>query len=229
MAAGEQLTVVLHLPQVEGVVQNPSDRSHGEQPGFNGEVTLRVGKLVHVPGAESLVIEPAGQLGQGRGPGGISLEQLAYRRSFLWVDVETSRVFRVTFSCLSPRTFSQQGWYPKGIPPRWRPCLARLDMPFFTWVASMSEKNSPKDPNVRATSLPSAVDQSRFSVMDTSPTPCWFRMATDSSSTLRFLAQRSRVWTTTTSNWPLLVSSRSCRNMGRLAMESEWADFPSSR
>ena len=54
-------------------------------------------------------------------------------------------------------------------------------------------------------------------------------MVRDSRVILRFRDQRSRVWTTTTSNSCRVTSSSSFLKTGRRAMASTWADFPSSR
>jgi hypothetical protein len=59
-----------------------------------------------------------------------------------------------------------------------------------------------------------------LSVMDTRATLFRPRMANDPKATLALRDQRSRVWTTTSLKRLCVASSRSCRNTGRLPMES---------
>jgi hypothetical protein len=51
---------------------------------------------VHIPGPESLVIQPDGKLAQGGIPTGIPIEQLGHCWPFYEVNMNSSRMLRVT-------------------------------------------------------------------------------------------------------------------------------------
>ena len=48
-------------------MQDAPDRGGGEEPGAGGQVAVGIGELVHVAGAEALLVEPGCQLAQGGG------------------------------------------------------------------------------------------------------------------------------------------------------------------
>ena len=70
-------------------------------------------------------------------------------------------------------------------------------------------------------SLPWEFELSRDSVMECSSTPFSLRILTLRKRTSVLRAHRSRVWTTTRSNWPVEASLRSSRKTGRLLTESD--------
>ncbi len=92
-----------HQSDIEWVVQDAPYRRYGEKPWTSNKITVVVNVLMHVPGAQALVIEPGRQLREGSRARGVPAEQLPNGLGLVGNQVDAAGMLRVApASPLSP-------------------------------------------------------------------------------------------------------------------------------